>query len=82
LKKATRKIIWVSIGSFFAGIIFCLLVIVLIVHFFILLPQKRQQAEKSIHNLALLRLANPYDDKIAEDAPQFNYQSEIGRAHV
>ena len=66
MKKETKKIVWFSISSFFAGILFCIGGILLIVHF----ANKSTQVER----IKLLQ-STAYNDTIDGNAPQFTYQS-------
>jgi hypothetical protein len=69
MKKKTKKIIWISVGSFFGLVIICFGVLFLIAY-----GERKKGKEKKESYLPLLQNANGYNKVWDVDAPQFTYQ--------
>ncbi|MDR0507799.1 MAG: hypothetical protein LBH32_13430 [Dysgonamonadaceae bacterium] len=70
MKKETKKIVWFSAGSFFAGFAVCAICVVIIAYSF-----SKKQTENSKEYLTLLQSSDSYNNTIDKNAPQFIYQS-------
>jgi hypothetical protein len=69
MKKKTKKIIWISIASFFGLVIIGIGILLLIAY-----GQIKKERGKNESYLPLLQNANQYNKELDTNAPQFTYQ--------